>query len=249
MKKTTLSIICLLLGTILVLVKLVYSWERGNGWNKNTKVYTWAEDVQSWMSGAGLKTIPKDIPTEAIKVFLPYNQLKTIENASFSQLGSCEHLWLSGNKIQSIQKSAWNGLVRLKILQMDHNQIKVLQKDTFTGLPNCTKLLIAHNKIQEIQSGAFNDLLLVEKLELNNNDIEILKEGMFYGLPNCEVLYLYDNRIHSIEPGSWSGFDTLTEIQMFENGLTEIKPYMFNQLTQVEIAAWGKLRYIIHVTG
>ncbi len=88
-------------------------------WNSWGKVYRW------WHGR--LTGVPSDIPAQAVTVDLLFNQIEVVRQNSFSHLIACEELWLSSNKIHTIESGAWNGLDSLRNLRLEWNQIEVIR--------------------------------------------------------------------------------------------------------------------------
>lgn len=65
---------------------------------------------------------------------LSNNELSwTIEdmNGTFSELHNLESLSLENNKIKSIAKNAFNGLIKVKTLNLLNNEISTIQSNAF----------------------------------------------------------------------------------------------------------------------
>ncbi len=82
---------------------------------------------------------------------------------------------LKWNKIHIIESGAWNGLVSLEKLDLDHNEIKALTPDSFIHLSKCKELDLKWNKIDRIERGAWNGLISLKELDLDHNEIQVLQ--------------------------------------------------------------------------
>ena len=189
--------ICLsLTGALLVMGSTVETQQ----WYIQSKVYSWTGDSVSWRAGEGITEVPSDIPAEARDVRLYYNQIQVIRENDFNHLNVCEKLWLSYNKIHSIEEGAWNGLDSLKQLRLHENEIKELRGDTFTGLATCMYLSLHRNNIHTIHDGALDVLESLIELSLHGNKLTVLRSHTFSRLTKLRRLWLDRNDIKTIEP-------------------------------------------------
>ncbi len=147
-------------------------------WNNETKEYRWTQRFKRWEAGAGLTKVPRDIPTEALRVDLYRNQIEVIRENSFSNLSVCEQLQLWRNKIHTIERGAWNGLVSLNTLYLNNNEIKVLHNNTFNGLTKLQTLHMHRNEITHVQPKTFDNMNL-STLLLDHNELSTLPWTVF----------------------------------------------------------------------
>ena len=209
---------------------MIWAVEAQQWWYSETKVYRWRH--------GGLTEVPHDIPAETRKVDLEYNQIEVIRENTFTNLSVCEELWLSSNKIQTIETGAWNGLDSLTLLSLAENQIEVVRENTFTNLSVCEELWLGWNKIHTIEDGAWNGLDSLKQLSLRYNKIELLWPGMFSGLDNCTRLELNDNKIHTIHTRALDGLVSLTELRLYGNQLTTFPWTVFGKEHPAQHVLW-----------
>ncbi len=196
----------ILLGTLVVLLSKVGAQD----WYSRNKVYSW--------TSAGITEVPSyNIPAEAVKVDLSWNQIAQIRRKSFSHLGVLEELDLWSNKIHTIENEAWDGLVSLKTLSLQYNQIEVIRENSFNHLSACEELNLYGNKIHTLENGAWNGLESLRELLLHENEIEVLQSGMFLGLTRCTELNVDNNKIHTIHSGAMEGMNSLTKLDLQYN--------------------------------
>ena len=97
-------------------------------------------------SSAGLTTVPTDIPDGTTKIALHYNDIRTIEDSSFSYFdGSIvTELLLFGNKIENISKNAFVGFKSLESLDLGNNKLRELELNC-NDVPNLNRLDLENN--------------------------------------------------------------------------------------------------------
>ena len=135
-----------------------------------------------------LTSIPTDIPTDALEVYIQDNTIQKIEANAFSILPQCEKLHLERNKINEVEPGAWNGLTALDWLWIDYNELKALYANMFSDLSNCTVLVLQYNPISEIEPGSFNGLSNLGTLTLIANPLTSVNAATFQGLGGLRIL-------------------------------------------------------------
>ncbi len=179
-----------------------------------------------------LSSVPRDIPTEALRVLLHDNAITYIPAGVFSHLSQCLSLYLQDNQISSVSEQAFTGLESLTYLSLRRNKISkyTLQHIMFYVLKSLTNIDLASNQITNIEQHTFRELETLQQLWLNYNKIVILQVSIFTGLYNLTNLYLQDNQISSIEKQAFSGLESLEDLSLFDNKISLIEVGIFSGL-------------------
>ena len=119
-------------------------------------------------------------PTDSIVINIANRDIQSIEDETFKEFTILEQLYLSSNELTSINSKMFEGLQKLKILDLRRNMIESANWDTFKNLVNLVELLISFNKIESIQDKTFEGLENLQKLDLENNEIEEIKSEKLY---------------------------------------------------------------------
>ena len=90
----------------------------------------------------------RDIPRNAVKIYLNNNNISYIESGTFAKNFQCTKLRLDWNRLTEARKGMWKGLLALEWLSLEHNDIKSVQSSAFANLPNL-KGLYLHNTGRE----------------------------------------------------------------------------------------------------
>ncbi len=90
------------------------------------------ETNEFYKQNLSITVIPPDIPIEAVALFFSHNLITTVQGNVFNLLVSCQSIDLSYNAIQTLDKEALLGLVKLKHLFLQGNQLTSLQSGVFT---------------------------------------------------------------------------------------------------------------------
>ena len=118
----------------------------------------YTSDRNYYKINRNLTEIPDDIPTDALKVYISYNNIVTVRANTFTQLVQCTELRLANNGISVVEPEAFNGLVAMKRLSLPYNMLERLYQGMFNGLENCISLQLDDNRISEVETGSLNAL-------------------------------------------------------------------------------------------
>nr|AGU68312.1 third variable lymphocyte receptor [Eptatretus stoutii] len=129
----------------------------------------------------GLKNVPNDIQKDAKKLDLKYNSLSKLDPTAFHGLNKLTILNLQGNKLQTLPAGVFDHLVNLDKLRLDDNQLKYLPPKIFDSLTKLTWLTLNQNKLQSLPHGVFEKLSKLETITLNSNP---------WDCKSCDILYL-----------------------------------------------------------
>ncbi|XP_014749766.1 PREDICTED: toll-like receptor 7, partial [Sturnus vulgaris] len=187
-----------------------------------------------------LAEIPRGLPATLTLLSLEANSIFSIQEASFSELGNIEVLYLGQNCYYrnpcnvsfEIEKTAFLGLKKLTILSLKSNNLTQIPPNLSSTLK---ELYIYNNVIQEIQEQDLSGLPNLEILDLSGNcprcynapypcipcpksSIQIHSKA-FDSLGNLRILRLRSNSLQSI-PSSWfKNIKNLKELDLSQNFL------------------------------
>ncbi len=142
--------------------------------------------------------VPRDIPADALEVFLSNNRITSIPAAIFSHLTQCTGLHLESNQISSLDKEAFDGLELLQILRIHWNKISAIEPGTFSKLHSVVRISLVGNLISGISSQLFAGLRKIQDLALDENLISTIEEGAFDSLYSLKTLSLSQNRLKTL---------------------------------------------------
>lgn len=124
---------------------------------------------------------------------------------------------ISESSLEKLAKSSFEGMKKLKEIDIEGNNLENLPEDVFEDLIHLEYLNMAHNSVQELSNGIFKKLITLKKLRLKGNylikiDVELLKENV-----NLEIIDFSDNRIQQIDPNSFSHLKKLKFLDLSGN--------------------------------
>ncbi|XP_016161491.1 PREDICTED: toll-like receptor 7 [Ficedula albicollis] len=187
-----------------------------------------------------LAEIPRGLPATLSLLSLEANSIFSIQEASFSELGNIEALYLGQNCYYrnpcnvsfEIEKTAFLGLKKLTILSLKSDNLTQIPPNLSSTL---RELYIYNNMIQEIQEEDLSGVPNLEILDLSGNcprcynapypcipcpksSIQIHSKA-FDSLENLRILRLHSNSLQSI-PSSWfKNMKNLQELDLSQNFL------------------------------
>ena len=130
-----------------------------------------------------LTHVPREIPSNATKIYLNNNKISIIESHAFALHTQCARLRLDHNQLTEIRSDMWTGLVALEYLSLEHNNIEYIEPSAFSDLPNLKGLYLHNNKLTTLPKNIFPlkqmpkiELLTLHENSLQHNELSWLRE-------------------------------------------------------------------------
>lgn len=154
---------------------------------------------------------------------LAHNQVEVVSKFEMGTFNCPElqDLWLSNNRIKTIEARAFQGAKKLKKIILGTNQIQTLTKEIFYGLESLAEICFERNEIESLQNGTFSHTKTLRKLRLTYNNLKIIGESSFDGLENLEELYLEHNKIEAVSSETFSRMQKLKIFSLSYNSCYE----------------------------
>ncbi|XP_054717386.1 chaoptin-like [Uloborus diversus] len=189
------------------------------------------------------------------------NLLSYMNGNFFRPVGATLHyLFLSSNRITSLDSSTFLHLPNLQVLHLDGNLLSNLPNGVFQNCLMLQIIHIGHNNLTTIFSGAFRNLSSLRILDLSYNNIKTLPEDVFIGT-SLERLNLSNNNIFHAPIHSLAHVrSTLRYLDLSHNRISSIPTnglnhlhnllslnLSCNQLKSLSEDAFGKLVYLLYL--
>lgn len=156
-----------------------------------------------------------------------HNNLPDPDESTFEGLANStvKTLDLSKNRIFALQKAVFSPLRNATIIDLSQNKINQINRNAFNGLQENLKLLnLSYNLLGEVFSHTFTNLTNLRVLDLSNNHIGVLGYESFSGLTNLSYLSLTGNSLRNL--GFPASLPTLKYLLLNYNRITTIHNIM-----------------------
>uniref|UniRef100_A0A6P7GI51 Slit homolog 2 protein-like n=1 Tax=Diabrotica virgifera virgifera TaxID=50390 RepID=A0A6P7GI51_DIAVI len=157
---------------------------------------------------------------ELKRLYLSNNKIKSLESGSFDGLSKLEELSLYNNLLTTVVSGTFRDLHNLKILNLGSNKITSIPNNAFLGLDNLEEINLSFNQLAEIPV-QINTIKSLRSLHMNSNKLKSLKANSFRNLNKLETLNLHDNIIDSLEAKSFAGLRNLKQLSLKSNYLKQ----------------------------
>ncbi len=191
-----------------------------------------------------LSNMPRGLPSSTKTLYVFQNNINTLQQQDFVELGKLGMLDLSQNALSEIPDGVFSPLSSLHNLDLSSNHITHIFKDSFTGLVNLERIYLYSNRIQSIHPAAFEGLENLLELKLQGNQISVLPALQLPKLlhldlsynsippigpedlqtPNLESLKIAGLRLTSLDEELLSSLVNLHVLDVSQNLLVEIQP-------------------------
>ncbi|KAL3887313.1 hypothetical protein ACJMK2_027255, partial [Sinanodonta woodiana] len=155
-------------------------------------------------SGVGINTIPNeaDFPPGLKILDLSYNNITAVPFLNFSEnvSSSLTQLLLNHNRINTIQNLSFSKLGSLQTLDLSFNSLSGsdMNQNTFANMSALKELILDHNPLQIIQRIGFSDFKLPSLRNLSLSHCEVIQlENSVIGFKTLNTLNLSWNHLNS----------------------------------------------------
>lgn len=165
---------------------------------------------------------PQTRVTEDVQVYdLTGNSITTLGSSEFKDLDfrEIQYLILSRNLIYHIDKEAFNGLGKLKTVNLTKNRISHLDPDTFVKNPSLVELYLRDNPIVIPKGSVLLSSTSLQLLDFSFCRQYSLSSTIFSQLPNLLTLNVSGNYLRSVQVETFISLSKLQRINFSQNPL------------------------------
>ncbi|XP_030604884.1 leucine-rich repeat and immunoglobulin-like domain-containing nogo receptor-interacting protein 4b [Archocentrus centrarchus] len=181
-------------------------------------------------SGKHLNSVPEAFSSDARRLDLSRNRIKTVGRRQFSGLAKLQELDLSDNIISMIEVEAFLGLQNLRTLRIKNNRLKIIPVGVFSGLSSLRFLDLSQNEILVFLDYTFKEIINLQTLEAGENDLVFISQRAFFGLQNLQELNLDRSNLTSIPTEALSQLQSLTHLRMLRLTISTLPNNAFRKL-------------------
>lgn len=159
------------------------------------------------------------------------SSINTVHKSAFEGIVNLEHLDLSFNKITEIQENTFAYGQNITFLDLSNNQLDSIHVNLFRAVTNLEKLNLSFNKIKKIPEKIFNYGSSLSYLNLSNNKIKEIPDNTFtYGAISLTILDLSFNQIESFHVGIFKHLFNLIQLHLNDNHIKTVCLQYFNSV-------------------
>lgn len=159
------------------------------------------------------------LPLEKLTELRLYkNEIREIEDNSFSGLNYLKRLDLEQNQLKIIRRLTFAGLPALEDLNLIDNQIETIEDGAF-DFPKLDGLMLTTNKLKRLSNDIFQLTPMLRWIGLAQNEIEHIGESL-YRLSKVERIFLDKNPIRDIDLNHFASLPKLDSLSLRQIGLT-----------------------------
>lgn len=161
--------------------------------------------------------------------------ISEIETDALIELEYLIFLYLSRNRIVSLDQNVFTMNQRLEILKLDYNTLDFPHGRPFLNIPSLKSLDISSCNITYLPEETFVRVPNLEELILARNNLNDLPRKVFLHLRSLKYLYLSHNYLRALHEDLFVMSKKLVMLDLSNNKLQTLQPQMFTFLQSVEI--------------
>jgi len=166
---------------------------------------------------------------------LSNSRISEIENDALRELEYLIFLYLSRNRIASLDQNIFTMNQRLEVLKLDYNILSFPQRRSFLNIPSLKSLDISSCNIKSLPEETFVGVPRLEELTLARNNLQDLPRKIFLHLKSLKYLYLSHNFLTALHDDLFVMSKKLVILDLSNNELQTLHPQVFTFLQSVEI--------------
>lgn len=173
--------------------------------------------------------------TKLVDVIGTPGDLEEIEPGTFSNIPKLKRLWLGGNQLEDISYGVFNDLP-IYYIYLSANKIKSIEDEAFGGLDNLEEVYLDKNLLEIFKPTWFTTgrSSPIRVLNVHHNKITRLDRGSFYNFPDLEHLDFSFNEISYVSADIFNKPVKLIDFDLSFNKLKTLSPATFNRVNNID---------------
>ena len=180
--------------------------------------------LKATCSGAGLSSVPKELPSSLQHLGLSNNNIRSIQiilphlltlNVSYNLISEWQFVYnisapkliildLQCNNLETLPDQALSNFPNLKKVSLQYNKLKTVTLSALTNLPSLRHMDLGYNAIKGFDfTSNTNNLSHIHTLDLSNNMLSELSQREWFALLDVQLLNLSSNRLMYIPSASY----------------------------------------------
>ncbi|XP_068689088.1 probable glycoprotein hormone G-protein coupled receptor isoform X2 [Montipora foliosa] len=189
-------------------------------------------------------SVAEHMKVNSTVVNLTDNGCKTFWSEPCNKTEIITELWLSNNKIETLNSNMFTCLKNLEKLYLQRNLITNIQRNTFSGLTKLKQLYLNRNNIKTITPWAFDNCSLIT-LSLEYN--QLLELPVFGRETEITHLEMTGNPIKKLDVATLAMYTDLERLYIGETNIAELPGLVFEKnkkLKELFLTKGSKLQKI-----
>lgn len=174
--------------------------------------------------------------SEASVKGLPIGLSKQFPNLEVVSVVSCS--------LEVISQQTFQGLVKLRKIDLFINHIKVLPVRAFDDLQDLEDLQLGQNEIEHLESDIFDKLTSLKIISLNSNRVTFLEHTLFVNNVKVEKIFFDDNKILCLDVSLFEKLIKLKTVSLSNNHIQFLNPNIFEHNNKLEVIDFSGNRII-----
>ena len=161
---------------------------------------------------------------------LNYNNMSTVDGNYFQGLDKLKKLELTDNKLHTFLNNTFLGIPNLTELKLNYNSFSAIPSQNICLLKKLENLQMTSNNLTSGKiDECFTELLHLYYLDISHNSIGEIQEFDFYSLRNSpiEELYMSNVGLGKLSPNIFKWLPRLRRLDIHSNNLTYLEPDVF----------------------
>nr|SOU94110.1 Slit [Glomeris marginata] len=166
-----------------------------------------------------LTHVPRNVPLSTERLDLQANNITAIRKTDFEGLKRLRILQLLDNQIHTIERGAFQDLSSMERLRLNNNRLRSLPDSLFINMPRLYRLDLSHNMLTVIGRKTLRGSPLLKNLQMDNNQITCVDDSTIRSLKEMEILTLNQNNITTLGKDLFANMPKLRVLRISENKL------------------------------
>ena len=162
-------------------------------------------------------------------------RITVIPPGTFKFLSKLQFLWISGNKVHTIEKNAFQNLNNLIALDLSRSSLTSIPNGNYVSLNKLKHLNLQRNVIRDtITQSSLSGYNQLESLLLSGNSIRGISPNAFLYIPSLQQLNLIDNKISYMDVDVFAGLTNLTHLDLTGNNINDFDVNIFQHTPNLQ---------------
>ena len=187
------------------------------------------ELTNDWVTSSSLRPLVRLVALD-----LSYNKLNKLDKSMFDGLSALQILNVRNNLLHVVDPNTFEYNQNLHILLLSHNMLQNLHPRAVSGLPVLNSLSLDHNELRSLHRNALRNCSSLQDLALNNNQLREVPKAI-RPLTLLRTLDIGENNITNIRNNDFDGLPNLYGLRLAGNGIRTLNEEVFSSIPTLQV--------------